>query len=264
MSTAAGGAAAAEPPRTSCLGTRVSVLGFDQAQLQLQALVRQRRGCYVSPSTVFSLMLGVDQPAYRETVNAAALVTADGMPVVWMQRAMGHAGAERVHNDDLWFACCARFAGWRHYLVGGREGQPEQVAQALRQRYPGIDIVGMHATPARPVPAATTAAIVADIRASGADVVWVGLGTPAQDDWMRTVVDRIDVPMVGVGSAFDLLAGRTRAAPDWMKRNGLQWLFRLLQEPRRLAWRYLYYNTRFVLAAGWQLAWRRRDAAARP
>lgn len=252
---------AALPPRTACLGTRVSVLGFDQAQLQLQALVQQRRGCYVSPATVYSLMLGVDQPAYRATVNAAALVTADGMPVVWLQRAMGQAQAQRVHNDDLWFACCARFKGWRHYLVGGREGQPEQVAQALRERYPGIDIVGMHPTPARPVPAATTAAIVADIRASGADIVWVGLGTPAQDDWMQSVVDRVDVPMVGVGSAFDLLAGRTRAAPEWMKRNGLQWLFRLLQEPRRLAWRYLYYNTRFVLAAAWQLAGRRRDAA---
>jgi N-acetylglucosaminyldiphosphoundecaprenol N-acetyl-beta-D-mannosaminyltransferase len=113
------------------------------------------------------------------------------------------------------------------------------------------------------VPAATTAAIVADIRASGADIVWVGLGTPAQDDWMQAVVDRVDVPMVGVGSAFDLLAGRTRAAPEWMKRNGLQWLFRLLQEPRRLAWRYLYYNTRFVLAAAWQLAARRRGAAVR-
>lgn len=253
-----------EPARVQCLGTEVSAMTFDGAQLALQALVHQGVGCYVSPATVYSLMLGVDLPGYRRLVNAAALVTADGMPVVWLQRWLGQPTAERVHNDDLWFACCARFTGWRHFLVGGREGQPEVVAETLRARFPGINIVGMQATPQRPVPAATTADAVARIRQSGADVVWVGLGTPAQDEWMQAVVHQVAVPMVGVGSAFDLLAGRTRAAPDWMKRTGLQWLFRLLQEPRRLAWRYLYYNTRFVAAALRQCLIDKRGGGVRP
>lgn len=239
--------------RGECLGTRVSAVSFDGAQRALESLVERQMGAYVSPATVYSLMLGVDEPAYRSVVNRAAMVTADGMPVVWMLRQLGHIQAERVHNDDLWFSCCARFPGWRHFLVGGRVGQPEVVADALRQRYPGIVIAGWHATPERPVPAQVTTEIVKRIRAARPSIVWVGLGTPAQDWWMHDVAAEVGVPMVGVGSAFDLLAGRTKPAPDWMKRNGLQWLFRLALEPRRLAWRYFYYNTRFVVVAARQV-----------
>jgi N-acetylglucosaminyldiphosphoundecaprenol N-acetyl-beta-D-mannosaminyltransferase len=252
VSATADGAALAQ--RGDCLGTRVSALTFEGAQRAVELLVSQGVGAYVSPATVYSLMLGVDEPAYRDVVNAAAFVTADGMPVVWMLRRLGHKTAERVHNDDLWLECCARFPHWRHFLVGGRVGQPEVVADALRERYPGISIAGCHATPVRPVPEQTTRDIVERIRGARPSIVWVGLGTPAQDWWMHGVAAQAGVPMVGVGSAFDLLAGRTRAAPEWMKRSGLQWLFRLTQEPRRLAWRYLHYNSRFVVAAARQLA----------
>jgi len=179
-----------------------------------------------------------------------------------MLRRLGFPRAERVHHDDLWLECCARFPHWRHFLVGGREGQPEVVADALRRRYPGINVAGLHATPVRPVPEATTREIVERIRAARPSIVWVGLGTPAQDWWMSRVASEAGVPLVGVGSAFDLLAGRTRAAPEWMKRSGLQWLFRLAQEPGRLGWRYAYYNSRFALAAARQLLGsRRRDTA---
>jgi N-acetylglucosaminyldiphosphoundecaprenol N-acetyl-beta-D-mannosaminyltransferase len=252
VSETAGGEAPAQ--RGDCLGTRVTALTFEGAQRAVESLVNQGVGAYVSPATVYSLMLGVDEPAYRDVVNAAAVVTADGMPVVWMLRRLGHTTAERVHNDDLWLECCARFPHWRHFLVGGRVGQPEVVADALRRRYPGIEVAGIHATPVRPVPVETTRDIVERIRAARPSIVWVGLGTPAQDWWMHGVAADVGVPMVGVGSAFDLLAGRTRAAPEWMKRSGLQWLFRLTQEPRRLAWRYLHYNSRFVVAAVRQLA----------
>jgi N-acetylglucosaminyldiphosphoundecaprenol N-acetyl-beta-D-mannosaminyltransferase len=242
--------------RADCLGTRISALSFDGAQRALAALVERGNSACVSPATVYSVMLGVDDPAYRQTVNGAAMVTADGMPLVWLQRRLGWPLAERVHNDDLWFACCARYTGWRHFLVGGREGQPEVVAAALARRYPGIQVVGLHATPQRPLPAQTTRDIVARIREARPDIVWVGLGTPAQDWWMQSVAGDVGVPLVGVGSAFDLLAGRTRPAPEWMKRNGLQWLFRLAQEPRRLGWRYLHYNSRFVASVLWR--WRAR------
>ena len=246
------------PERCDLLGTRVSASSFVGAQDALAALVAHAQGGYVSPATAFSLVLGLDDAGYRARVNAAAMVTADGMPVVWALRRLGHPGAERVHNDDLALACCARFGHWRHYLVGGRVGQPEQVAAALRARFPGIMVVGMRPTPQRPVPAAITADILVEIAASGADVVWVGLGTPAQDDWMHAAAASVRAPMVGVGSLFDLLAGRTRAAPEWVKRSGLQWLFRLLQEPRRLARRYALTNTRFVVALARQFARRQR------
>jgi N-acetylglucosaminyldiphosphoundecaprenol N-acetyl-beta-D-mannosaminyltransferase len=236
------------PPRLELLGTQVSASTFSGAQEALAMLVARAQGGYVSPATAFSLVLGMDDAAYRARVNAAAVVTADGMPVVWALRWLGAKHAERVHNDDLGLACCARFRHWRHYLVGGREGQPAEVAAALQQRFPGICIVGMAATPQRPMPRDLSERIVADIRASAAQVVWVGMGTPAQDDWMHSVAEDVRAPMVGVGSLFDLLAGRTRAAPEWVKRSGLQWLFRLLQEPRRLGHRYLVGNSRFVWA----------------
>ena len=240
-------------PRVEVIGTPVSVSSFGDACETVEQMVDRRAGGYVSCANAYGLCLALDDRAYGEILRDAAFVTADGMSVVWALRALGHR-CERVHNDDLFLALCARHPGWRHFLVGGRDGQPQAVAQALAQRVPGLQVVGMHSTPERPVPPATHAAIVGEIAAARPDIVWVGMGTPAQDIWMRAAAPATGVPMVAVGSAFDLLAGRTRAAPDWMKKSGLQWLFRLGQEPRRLAGRYLYYNSRFVTAFARQLA----------
>ncbi|MBL8488330.1 MAG: WecB/TagA/CpsF family glycosyltransferase [Rhodocyclaceae bacterium] len=251
----------AAPPGTAwalVADTRVTACRFDEAQELLADLVERRRGAYVCPANAYSIMLAVDDPGYREIVNGADLVTADGMPVVWAQRLFGHGGAERVHNDDLFLACCARYPGWRHFLVGGREGQPEQVAAEMSRRFPGIQVVGTRPTPVRPLPREESDAIVGEIVQRRPDIVWVGMGTPAQDIWMVESARRAGVPMVGVGSLFDLLSGRTRPAPEWMKRNGLQWLFRLLQEPSRLGGRYARYNTRFAMAVAGQWLARRQ------
>jgi N-acetylglucosaminyldiphosphoundecaprenol N-acetyl-beta-D-mannosaminyltransferase len=242
-------------PQASVLGTPVTVCTFVQAQDELSRLVSRGSAAYVSCANAYSATLATDLPDFAAVLAAADMVTADGMAVVWALHAMGHAQAERVHNDDLFLACCARFPRWRHFLVGGRDGQTDQVAAAMRARFPGIQIAGGCATPLRPVPAEHQAQILALIRQNRPDIVWVGMGTPAQDHWMQAVAPQVDLPMVGVGSLFDLLAGRTRAAPQWVKRSGLQWAFRLMQEPRRLAGRYIVYNSRFV----WGLAcqWRR-------
>jgi N-acetylglucosaminyldiphosphoundecaprenol N-acetyl-beta-D-mannosaminyltransferase len=245
----AGRTASAAPtvPRVDVLGTRVTVSNEESMVRALAAYVDQRAGVYVSPINAYSATLAWDDPRYRAVLNGAAAVTADGMSVVWALRALGFA-AGRVHNDDLFLACSERYRQWKHFLVGGREGQPAQVGAELQRRFPGFTVVGQIATPVRPVPSDQTDAIVEAIRSSGADIVWVGLGTPAQDNWMAEAAARAGVPMVGVGSAFDLLAGHTRATPEWMKQSGLQWLFRLVQEPQRLLFRYVYYNSRFVLA----------------
>jgi N-acetylglucosaminyldiphosphoundecaprenol N-acetyl-beta-D-mannosaminyltransferase len=240
-------------PRVEVLGTPVSVSTFEAALGMIAAMVGRRAGEYVSCANAYSLSLALDDPAYRQTLAGAAAVSADGMSVVWALRALGHP-CERVHNDDLFLAACELRRPWRHFLVGGREGQPEAVASALAMRVPGIQVVGMRATPRRPVPRDEHASIVAAIREARPDIAWVGMGTPAQDEWMREAAPATGVPMVGVGSAFDLLAGRTSAAPEWMKRSGLQWLFRLAQEPRRLARRYLYHNSRFATAFARQYA----------
>jgi N-acetylglucosaminyldiphosphoundecaprenol N-acetyl-beta-D-mannosaminyltransferase len=205
----------------------------------------------VSCANAFSLGLAQESPEYRRLLNGADIVTTDGMPVVWALRLFGRRSG-RVHNDDLVLSCCAEFPAWRHYLVGGRDGQPEEVAEALRRRFPGIQIVGCTATPVRPVPEAETLSIARRIEESDADVVWAALGTPHQDYWMAAVAPRLAAPLVGCGSLLDLLAGRTKPAPEWMKRSGLQWLHRLIQEPRRLFFRYMYYNTKFAIGIALQ------------
>ena len=245
--------------RVRLIDTSVSAGRFDDVVAGLRDLVHRREGGYVSAANAYALMLARDRPDYRTMLEESAVTTADGMPLVWLQRYFGHQ-AERVHNDDLFFACCERYRDWRHFFVGGREGQPEQLIDNLRKRYPWMTIVGSHATPTRPVPEEDTESILRDIQESNPSVIWVGMGTPAQDEWMSGVSSRVAPPMVGVGSLFDLVCGRTRPAPAWIKRTGLQWLFRLAQEPRRLAGRYLWYNSRFALAALRQMIATRRAA----
>jgi N-acetylglucosaminyldiphosphoundecaprenol N-acetyl-beta-D-mannosaminyltransferase len=233
-------------PRAPVLGSEVTVCSFVQAQDHLAARVAAGAPGYFSCANAYSTTLAQDDAALHRVLQGAAVLTADGMPVVWALRALGHGQAERVHNDDLFLACCARFTHWRHFLVGGRVGQCEEVAAEMRRRFPGIVIVGMHATPVRPLPAADMAAILAQMGQARPSIVWVGMGTPAQDHFMADVEAAAGVPLVGVGSLFDLLSGRTQPVPAWAKRAGLQWVFRLVQEPRRLARRYLVHNTRFV------------------
>jgi N-acetylglucosaminyldiphosphoundecaprenol N-acetyl-beta-D-mannosaminyltransferase len=248
-------------PRSPVLGVHVSVCGFVEAQDHLAARVAAGLPGYVSCANAYSTTLAQDDPQLASVLRSAAVVTADGMPVVWALRALGRTRAERVHNDDLFLACCARFPGWRHFLVGGRMGQCEEVAVEMRRRFPGIDVVGMQATPQRPLPEPQRLTILAAIAQSRPSIVWVGMGTPAQDHFMADAQAEVGVPMVGVGSLFDLLSGRTRPVPDWAKRAGLQWAFRLMQEPRRLARRYLLHNTRFVLGVARQ--WLRQHREAR-
>ncbi len=250
-------------PQVRVLGAPVTVCTFVEAQDELARLVARGGGACVSCANAYSTTMATDRPDFARVLAQADMVTADGMAVVWALHALGHGRAERVHNDDLFLACCARFKHWRHFLVGGRVGQTEAVAAAMRVRFPGIDVVGGCATPVRPVPADQQAQILAQIAAARASIVWVGMGTPAQDHWMHASAPLAGVPMVGVGSLFDLLAGHTRAAPEWVKRSGLQWAFRLAQEPRRLAGRYVVYNTRFVLGLARQWWSARRSRRSR-
>jgi N-acetylglucosaminyldiphosphoundecaprenol N-acetyl-beta-D-mannosaminyltransferase len=157
---------------------------------------------------------------------------------------------------------CARAArsGPRFYLYGGRsQGALVELTRSLRLRHPGLRIVGGQAPPFRVLTEDEERAVAADIARSGADVVWVGLGVPKQEKWMARMRDRLDAPvLVGVGAAFDFHAGLVRQAPAWMQRTGLEWLFRLAQEPRRLWRRYLRYNPRFVTGFARQYARHRR------
>jgi N-acetylglucosaminyldiphosphoundecaprenol N-acetyl-beta-D-mannosaminyltransferase len=177
------------------------------------------------------------------------MVTPDGMPLVWLNHLHGRRWVERVYGPDLLLAMCAHSlsTGYRHYFYGGAEGIPELLATRLQERFPGLRVAGTYSPPFRPMTPAEDAELVERINASGADIVWVGISTPKQDRWMADHVGRLTASvLVGVGAAFDFHAGVKPQAPRWMQRNGLEWLFRLATEPRRLGRRYVLYNPLFV------------------
>jgi len=234
-------------PRYNVLGVGVSALTLLQAtQLVLAARGRRRLG-YVCICTVHGVSEARADPAFRRILNRSYLTTADGMPLVWL----GPRGCERVYGPDLMLATAdaGRAVGLRHYLLGGAAPDvTAALASRLRERFPGIEIVGLFAPPFRPLDTDEAAALRDDIARTQPDVVWVGVGTPKQERWMAELAPQLDAGLlIGVGAAFDFVTGRIRQAPRWIRASGGEWLWRLVHEPRRLWRRYVFNNPRFVL-----------------
>jgi len=203
----------------------------------------------VVQANVNSLVNAQSVDRYRAAILAADLVVPDGMPLVWLLRLKGHNIRQRVYGPDLMLLLCEEAAkrGWRCFLYGGAPGVPEQLKEVLEKRFPGLQIVGTYSPPFRPLTAEEDESVCAMINAAKPDIVWVGLGSPKQDIWMYEHREKLDVSVMhGVGAAFDFLTGRVKQAPRWMMNAGLEWLFRLLQEPRRLWKRYTLTNLKFV------------------
>ena len=233
------------------LGVQTDAQTFDESIQQLMAWVGHAEGHYVCTCPVYTLMQCRENPAVMQAVNAASMATADGMPIVWMQRRLGHPGAERVYGPDLMLALCdaGQARGLSHYFYGSTPPILDQLTDRLRARFPQMDIAGTHAPPFGPPPDAPDPAVVDRLNASGADVIWVGLGSPKQGLWMATYRPHLKASLlIGVGAAFEILSESRAQAPRWMQRSGLEWTFRLALEPRRLWRRYLVYNPRFVWA----------------
>jgi N-acetylglucosaminyldiphosphoundecaprenol N-acetyl-beta-D-mannosaminyltransferase len=193
--------------------------------------------------------------------NEAGMVTPDGMPMVWINRIRGFDHVRRVYGPDLMLDVCAASVerGYRHYFYGGADGVADELAAKLKLKYPGLQVVGTFCPPFRPMTEQEDAALIAQINQSGANILWVGLSTPKQEYWMSRHLGHVDASvMIGVGAAFDFHAGRKKQAPRWMQRTGLEWLFRLATEPRRLARRYLTNNPLFVYYFGLQFLGLRR------
>jgi N-acetylglucosaminyldiphosphoundecaprenol N-acetyl-beta-D-mannosaminyltransferase len=216
----------------------------------MEAMVAADARGYLTAAAVNLVMSAREEPATMEAVLGATLAVPDGMPLVWALRALGHKRATRVYGPDLMLAFCARAAaaGTPMYLYGGRdEAARELLAARLCARHPGLRIVGGHTPPFRELTAEEERHVVADIDASAAQVVWVGIGQPKQERWMHRMRPRLQAPLlVGVGAAFDFHAGLVPQAPAWVQRAGLEWSYRLAREPRRLWRRYARYNPRFV------------------
>lgn len=252
-------------PRVDVLGVHVSAINMDQALDLLDHWITEGTRNYVCVTGVHGIMESRRDERLRQIHNDAGLVTPDGMPLVWWTRWSGWGHASRVYGPDLLLACCRRSIapGYRHFFYGGQDGVAGLLAGRLAKRFPGLEIAGTWTPPFRPLTAREDDDVVTTINAAAPDIVWVGLSTPKQEYWMAEHIGRIDAPVViGVGAAFDFHAGLKRQAPIWMQHSGLEWLFRLGCEPRRLWKRYLVNNPAFVWLA-MQEVWKARAAAPR-
>jgi N-acetylglucosaminyldiphosphoundecaprenol N-acetyl-beta-D-mannosaminyltransferase len=216
----------------------------------MEAVIAAGGRGYVTAAAVNLVMSAREDPQTRAAVLGATLAVPDGQPLVWALRALGHGRATRIYGPDLMANFCARAArtGTPVYLYGGRTPDALALLEArLRERFPGLRIAGGFSPPFRELSVEEEREVVAAIDASGAQVVWVGTGQPKQEKWMLAMRPRLAAPLlVGVGAAFDFHAGLVSQAPAWMQRNGLEWVYRLSREPRRLWRRYARYNPRFV------------------
>ena len=237
--------------RVDVLGVHVSTVDPGTALERITEWVLRAQREYVCVTGVHGVMESQADAELRQVHNSSGMTVPDGMPLVWCAHRAGSAGTARVYGPDLMLSVLARAAerGWSSYFYGGAEGVPELLSERLTSRFPGLRVVGAESPPFRPLSEEESRAAVERINASGADLVWVGLSTPKQERWMAQHRDQLDAAVLfGVGAAFDFHAGRVRQAPPWMQTRGLEWLFRLLVEPRRLWRRYLSNNPRFVLA----------------
>jgi N-acetylglucosaminyldiphosphoundecaprenol N-acetyl-beta-D-mannosaminyltransferase len=240
-----------DPAAVEILGVPLALTDYEHTLKWMDAAVAERRRTYVCVAAVHTVMLFQEDPELREAVLASTFTVPDGQPLVWAMNALGASLSRRVYGPDLMAKACARAAttGTRMFLYGTKsQAALAELRQTLETRYPGLQIVGGHPPVFRALNPAEQAEVAGKINASGADVVWVGLGVPRQEKWMHTMRDQLEAPvLVGVGAAFDFHAGTVRQAPAWLQRLGMEWAFRLAMEPRRLWRRYAKYNPLFVL-----------------
>jgi N-acetylglucosaminyldiphosphoundecaprenol N-acetyl-beta-D-mannosaminyltransferase len=236
-------------PRVDVLGVRVSAINMDNALEVIDEWITSGDRHYVCVTGVHGVMESQRDESLRQIHNAAGLVTPDGMPLVWIGKWRGFRNTTRVYGPDLMLAVCQRSqaAGYRHFFYGGQEGVPERLVRRLEKRFPGLVVAGTYSPPFRAMTPEESEDVVRRINDAKPDIVWVGLSTPKQERWMSQHVNRLAAPvLIGVGAAFDFHAGVKRQAPRWMQRSGLEWLFRMVTEPRRLGRRYLVNNPAFV------------------
>ena len=236
--------------RIDVLGVGVSAINMDMAVAEISRWIDEGERHYVCVTGVHGVMESQDDPALKDIHNRSGLTTPDGMPMVWAGHKAGAEHMTRVYGPDMMLEVSKLSVerGWKHFYYGGAEEVPGLLADRMRERFPGIDIVGTYSPPFRPLTDEESAEIVAMINDSGADLVWVGLSTPKQERWMHAHRDKLHAAaLLGVGAAFDMHAGRLDQAPAWMQERGLEWLYRLVKEPRRLWKRYFRNNPRFVL-----------------
>jgi N-acetylglucosaminyldiphosphoundecaprenol N-acetyl-beta-D-mannosaminyltransferase len=223
------------------LAIRVDAVQIPDVVKRIEGWVADRQTCrYVAFTGLHGVSEANKDPQFKNILNSANLVVADGMPLVWLGRLHGLALRRRVCGSELMETFCQETGSrYRHFFYGGAPGVAQHLGQSLRQRF-GTNVAGTYTPPFRALTAEEEKEVAGRVREAAADVLWVGLSTPKQERWMYEHRHKLAVPvMLGVGAAFDMNCGRLRRAPGWMRESGLEWLFRLMVEPRRLWKRYL-------------------------
>jgi len=250
---------AAIPLRTNrgdVLGVNVSAITVADAVATIERWISEGRREYVCITGVHGIMECRRDPKLREIHNEAGMVTPDGVPLVYFLRLIGKRRTQRVYGPDLMreMTAVSGRRGYRQFYYGGDVGVAEKLGKVLVASTPGLQVAGTLCPPFRQMSPAEDRAVVDAINAARPHIVWVGLSTPKQERWMAEHLGRIEAPvMIGVGAAFDFLAGTKRQAPKWMQRHALEWLFRLYSEPRRLWRRYAYIVPGFTILAASEL-----------
>ena len=238
-----------KPFTNRILGVNIAITNMQETVNLIRDHLEDIRGQFICLSNVHTTVMAEKDAEYRKIQNSAFLALPDGSPLALVQRLRGYRSAEQVAGPDLMPALwkATEHTAYSHYFYGSTPETIEALQKILRSRYPGLKIAGMEAPPFRPLTEEEDRQAVERINASGADFVWVGLGAPKQEKWMYEHRGRIHGVMFGVGAGFDFHAGTVKRAPDWMRRHYLEWLYRLVQDPKRLWKRYVQTNGKFLL-----------------
>jgi len=245
-------------PHVDVLGVKVSAVNMSGAVEIAERWIARGRPGYMCLTGVHGVMEAHANLQFRRILNSAVLNAPDGMPLSWIGHWQGHREMDRVFGPDFMAAMCGISValGYRHFLYGGEAGVAESLQSVLEKRFPGLKIVGTYTPPFRELNRSEEAELLTRIRTSSPHIMWIGLSTPKQERFMAAWRERLQVPLlVGVGAAFDFHTGRIQDSPRWIKRAGLQWLHRLIQDPRRLARRYWRTHPAFL----WQMALHRAN-----
>ncbi|WP_242845846.1 WecB/TagA/CpsF family glycosyltransferase [Butyrivibrio sp. AE2005] len=240
--------AAVRSERFDVFGIKYAVARTEEAVFHVLKHLKELSGKYICFSNVHTSVMGRENPEYRDVLNSSAFTFADGNPIAKLQQKEGYIGAERVAGPDFMEHMFRNTTDGKvaHFFYGASEETIEKLRKNLLDKYPGINIVGMYSPPFRPLSEEEDAADVEMINSSGADIVWIGLGAPKQEKWMLAHKDRINGVMMGVGAGFDFHGGTIKRAPEWIRKIGLEWFYRLFQDPERLFKRYYVTNTKFI------------------
>lgn len=235
-------------PVCEIMGVRIAVTDMETTVRRIEEHLDDWRGEYICVANVHTTVTAHDDPSYRAVQNGAVMALPDGGPLSQYSRRKGFAQAARVTGPDLMKEMLRESAQkhYRHYFYGSTQETLDILREKITRNYPGAVIAGMVSPPFRPLTKEEDAAAVAAINEARPDFVWVGLGAPKQERWMAAHQGRVHALMLGVGAAFDYEAGNIRRAPRWMQRCNLEWLYRLLQDPKRLFKRYFVTNTKFL------------------